>query len=118
MTTSLNTQDPDDLSNLIPVTVDAPNVAVTAVKLSRGDVEGTRDALRADVTFGAVTLPKGRRDFEFDVEVDIDTAGHLVRMREGMPVSSMEDLQGSWHLATASAGKGDIQSVTVRTILR
>lgn len=118
MVKTLHIPDPDS-SKLIPVTVDAPNVDVIAVTLSRGDVEGNSRALMADVVFDtSVKLPKPGQEYEFDVEVDVSTDGHEVRMRDGRPITSITELQDPWDLASTSGGHGDIQSVSVRTILR
>lgn len=124
MITTLSTQDPDNPGNQITVTVDWAHVPVTAVTLARGDVEGNSRALKANITFGAAAgVPAGATDF--DVEVDVETAGrtagiegHTVRMRDGLPLTSPRDLQGTWDMGSSSGGDGNILAVTVRTIVR
>lgn len=127
MITTLSTQDPDNPGNpgkKITVTVDWAHVPVSAVTLTRGDVEGNSRALKANITFGAAAgVPAGATDF--DVEVDVETAGrtaeiegHTVRMRDGLPIASPEDLQGTWDMGSTSGGDGNILAVTVRTIVR
>lgn len=118
MIKTISTTNPDN-GQPIKVYVDAPNVDVLAVTLSRGDVEGNSRALMADVTFGpVVNAPKGRKDYDFSVELDVTTDGHVVPMRDGNTNTSITDLQKPWDLASTSGGHGDIQSVSVRTILQ
>jgi predicted secreted protein len=121
-TTNLTANDPDAPNGpRIPVTVDWRDVPVTRVDLSRVDVEGNSQALQATVEFGPLaSFPPSATDF--DVEVDIETADHLVRIREGLPISSRADLQKeiqkAWEIASSSGGIGQISSVEVRTIVR
>lgn len=120
--THLTANDPDDPNGQpISVSVDWKDVPVTGVVLSRVDVEGNTNALQAEIEFGPLaSFPATATDF--DVEVDIHTSGHTVRIREGLPISSATDLQKeiqkAWEIASSSGGTGQITSVEVRTIIR
>jgi len=120
MITNLTTHDPVS-QQPIPVTVDWTDVPVTKIALDRVNVEGNPQALEATVDFGPLASYPPAATY-FDVEVDIHTAGHLVRIREGLEISSPADLQKeiqkAWKIASTSGGTGTILSVEVRTFVR
>ena len=113
----LQTQNPDDATK-IPVVLDASDVGVTGVTLSRASVEGNPRALNADVSFDkSLRLPEEGREHQLRVELYVLTEGHVAIMTDSQPLKSIGDLEASWDLATTSGGHGDIHAVLVKTFL-
>lgn len=99
---------------MIDVVVNWTGVDVTHVELSRAENDGNPRALQAKVTFApGVTFPANAT--QFDVDLVIKTANHDVPMMEGLPVSSLADLQketqSPWVMNSTSEGDGEILSV-------
>jgi len=119
MIRNFSTPDPDSTNGrTVNVTVHWTDVPVANVELSRAENDGNPRALQAKVTFGAgVTFPANATDFGVDLVVK--TANHDAPMMDGLPVSSLADLQtetqNPWVLNSTSEGVGAIQSVEVRT---